>query len=290
MNRFQYWFSGTKSRRRRLLETLSHDTALNTILERLHPLNIRIIFRFFGQHGTYTPQAVTMSEPLTSKRTQKAMQDALSMLKTPIVLAHRFGFSANAHVLIHELIHLDQDRRGMFFTPLVVKNQPVIMPDQDSAIRIRLFCEVMAEVEALRASWRLKESGYDTPWRGALKSPDWHSLAKAYEHDLKIKHIPEAKATQTIIANWMALPTRAYYESRATLDHQTFIEKLSSIPEFCSVSCADIIERLPSDLQDTYSAVEEYVQTDKGSGTKSKQKKTLDDFTQGSPLYLKDQK
>jgi hypothetical protein len=259
-----------------------------SVLGRLHPLNLRIQFRFFGDHGTYTPQAVVISEPLNSDQTRKAMHDALSLLKAPIMLAHRFGFSSNLHVLLHELIHLDQDRRGMFFTPLVIKNEPVVMPDKDSAIRIRLFCEAMAETEAMRASWRLKEQGYDAAWRGVLKSPDWSTLAHQYEKDLKIKHLPEQTAAQSIIKNWMALPTRQYYEKRAIFDHQNFINKLPQTPEFCRVNCDDLVAFLPSDLQDTYAAIKKHVQDEDPISTE--QKKTLNDFTQGSPLYLKDQK
>ena len=82
----------------------------------------------------------------------------------------------------------------------------------------------MAEVEAIRASWRLKEAGYSAAWQGALSSLDWGKLARAYAVDIGTMSEPEA--ARRVFDLWYQGPHRAYYEKRGLLVYQRQIKSL----------------------------------------------------------------
>lgn len=205
-----------------LIALTRQDAVYRPVIQDLEDFGFIIQHRFFGNNADYSPYTLCVDRETVLDKDFAAAFDEhrlSGVMRCRFQLPARQGAALNAHFWLHELMHFFQDMHGLFLMPLERAGLMPVLPDAAGAVRIRLFCEAMAEVEALRASWRLKEAGHPAPWRGALWSMDWRGLARRYQNNLKQGN-DEVQAAVDIFMHWYKTPQRRYYEKRALIDWQ----------------------------------------------------------------------
>lgn len=196
------------------------EDLLYTLFDFGHDINFRVL----ASSGAYQPLSVSTEKIDTQEKQQQFANGFLSTIEQGQTKA-KLEFSAlsndntNAHYFLHELMHFYQDTHGLYLLPIHERGVFPILLDAKSDIISILFCEAWAEVEAIRTSWALKESGHPQGWKGAITAPDWKYLALSYDHDLQ-NGIDEAKAAANIFQKWYEGKHRGFYEAHALKTHK----------------------------------------------------------------------
>lgn len=221
---YMQYLSLTASEKTRWLCTLAkQDPFYATIVTTLQAYGCHVQHRFYGRNGVYLPMTIQMTEACTLEDAVKK-QHVQGNILAEFSFSSRYGGAQISHYWLHELTHFWQDLHGVFLTPLIQKDTLPVMLDAPSHIAVTCLCEAMAETEALRGSWRLKEHGYPIAWQGALASLDWGAHARAYAKDMQI--LSETEAARNAFDRWYASRQRVYYEKRALRAYMTRINDL----------------------------------------------------------------
>ena len=185
---FSYITLPNHKKSQKLFDFAKKDIFYATIIAMLENRDFTIQHNYWGRPGSYIPQS-------SSKAPAKFR------------FSYRHGYSIVAHTFLHELIHFKQDMESRL--PRLINAQ-----SEESYIQNVLACEAEAEIEALAASWRLKNAGHPQAWRGALLSFDWRRLAKLYQKDME-SGLDEKRAMENAHRRWQTLPQKSYYQSHA---------------------------------------------------------------------------
>ncbi len=202
-----------------LLSYAAQDPFFEKVLNDLGDFGHEVSFSFWGGAGAYIPFAV-QTEALDTPTKQAQFYQGFwkitesGQFKARFRLSSLMGVHGNAHSFLHELMHFYQDMYGLYLLPIQEEGAFPVILDAYSDIVAILFCEAYAQVEAIRASWRLLQSGNDLGWRGALSSPDWAGMAKVYEQDLQSGMAEEEAASQAL-RYWYQGKHRHFYERHA---------------------------------------------------------------------------
>ncbi|MDH5722238.1 MAG: hypothetical protein OEY94_02820 [Alphaproteobacteria bacterium] len=225
-----YLFKSRKEKTALLFETIRQDPYFEDILYSLADFGYEMHFPFFGNVGLYIPHSIA-TEKLDSPEKQQAFADgfvqALGSENAPIARFHlcaSLGQDVNTHSLLHEIIHFYQDMLGLYLIPIAERGVYPVHLDMQSFVSAFLFCEAWAEVEAIGASWRLKEKGVSSPWNGAMASADWRELAREFEKDMERGTMFE-KASANIFNTWYEGKHRSFYEKHAAEIYSDMTEK-----------------------------------------------------------------
>lgn len=206
-----YLFKPAKAKISLLFEDIAQDERFEDILHNLAEFGYEIDFKLFGNAGLYIPHSLA-TEKLDSVEKQQAFANSFAIsinhgtCMAKFHLCSTLGRSVNAHTFLHELMHFQQDMLGLYLIPLTEQGVYPVHLDLVSFISAFLFCEAWAETEAICASWRLKEKGMPSAWKGAMASPDWKELARKYEQD---------QDAEAIFKAWYEGKHRAFYENHA---------------------------------------------------------------------------
>ncbi len=237
-----YLLSSPEEKTRRLLKLARLDPLFAPIIDDLEKFGFEITHKYWGRSGSYTPYAVQVPEDTSEETFATAFmaQWRAGEMPAKFQFSTRYGFAMNAHYFLHELMHFHQDMHGLLFTPISAL-------DQRSYIGLTLLCEALAETEAIRSSYRLKQAGHPAAWTGALLSFDWRGLAKCYAADLK-SGTRESEAALNIFKHWHSTRQRHYYEHRAA----KLYAQAASTSELRSIDLNQAINRLPKDTRPDY--------------------------------------
>lgn len=220
----RYLMTPANTKTHELITLAKHDPFYAKIISVMEEYGYHVKHRYFGQNGAYIPATIHVAKECVVEDELKA-QHAQGKLYASFSFSSRFGGAQIAHYWLHELMHFWQDLHGLLITPLKAKDSLPVMLDAPSHITVTCLCEAMAETESLRASWRLKETGYPIAWQGALSSLDWGKHARAYAKDLQT--MPEPEAARCAFDRWYTSTQRPYYEKRALHAYQSTINELN---------------------------------------------------------------
>lgn len=200
-----------------LLDFASQDRVYASIIEDLTAFGFEIEYPFWGRNGTYTP--FSMAVDISVSNHDIFLQEFQNSVKRGEMKCHfsfagRSGKNTVAHYFLHEAFHFFQDRYGLFLTPLQKKGEMPVLLCPRSEIKLLLFCEAMAQTEAIRASWRLYKMGYKNAWYGAILSLNWGGHTLSYYQDLK-SGMNEVHAARHNFDRWYKTLHRGYYEKKA---------------------------------------------------------------------------
>ena len=238
-----------------LMQLAEKDQFFSPIVTMLKEHGHYISHPYFGRSGAYQPATLVLTEHTN-------LQDAIATLQDKEVHSAEFQFSARhggaqtAHYFLHELVHFWQDIHGLFLTPLEAEGHIPTMLDATSHILVTCICEAMAETEALRASWRLKEAGYPIAWQGAGRSMDWQKHARAYAQDMG--EMTEAEAALRAFLRWHDGHQRHYYEARALTAYQDMLHHLPQhqpaelTPKFRHIHWQTWLQMMPAGAAPNY--------------------------------------
>lgn len=250
-------FTSAFQRTDELLELAYHSPVYAHIVQDLEAFGYQIHHPYFGRTGSYTPYGVMIEGPDTDcmraggrhvfarseQHSEQHSEKAPKEMWAHFSFSRRFGWAVTAHYWLHELMHFYQDSHGLFLTPLEGAGQMPILADAVTEIRMMLVCEAMAEVEAIRASWRLREANHPIAWQGALKSRDWRQLAQSYADDLAAGS-SEATAAEKIFLHWFEVAPRAHYEKRALKMFEENFARLAAAAQLTSGEAAAFLRHL----------------------------------------------
>ena len=208
----RYLFTAPEERTNILLSTLNKDPFFSSIIHALKQCRYKIDSSLSWHTGSYEPFLIhTKHEDIPDDRhiILQSTPSYTAVFKIPA----KHGIGQSLHILMHELIHFYQDIHGLFWIP-ILRDQTIDMLDEASFIKVYLHCEAMAQTEAIRGAWRLKNLGYPHSFHGALWSPDWHRLTRHYQSVL-IHKKEETYAAQDLFQKWYTHKNKSYYEKRA---------------------------------------------------------------------------
>lgn len=232
-----YPFRSDESRAEYLIDLARQDAFYGPIVEDLCVFGFDLHFPILGGVGSYQPHSLDVAGPDFQHDFVREMNRG--SMRVQLSFPRLYGRSITAHMWLHELTHFYQDMYGLFLEPLCVNGQAETIPDEESYVAAYLFCEAMAEVEAIRASWRLKEAGFPVAWRGGMLS-EWQSLLQLYQQEIAAGN--EENAALKIYEAWHDMPQKTYYEERARAHYRTFpLEGAQTI----SISLEEIVGLLP---------------------------------------------
>ena len=255
----QYMLMPGAEKTKWLLGFARKDTFFGGIVDELEAGGYDIRHRFYGHSGAYIPHSIKLRKEGDPTEALKALK-AAGKLKARFAFSSRYGGAQLAHYFLHELMHFWQDQRGLYLNSMQVESKIPIMLDAESRVRVTCFLEAMAEVEAIRASWRLKEAGYNAAWLGALSSFDWGKLARGYAADIITMSEPEA--ARRAFDGWYQGPHRAYYEKRGLLAYERLLkcqmtQEMAAIkPYLRRVYLDDVLALLPESVCPIYLATD----------------------------------
>ncbi len=219
-----YILKSTQRKQEAMISYVVQDTFFAELMHDLVDFGYEIDFPLRGGAGAYQPFSVSTEAIDTPQKQQQFTSGFWGMIEQGGVRA-KFRFSAlssadmNAHYFLHEMMHFYQDMHGLYLLPIHEQGVFPILLDAKSDIVAILFCEAWAEVEAIRTSWALREKGNPSGWNGAIRSPDWADLARAYDHDLN-EGVDEAKAAANTFQRWYEGKHRRFYEEHALKMHE----------------------------------------------------------------------
>jgi len=245
------------SRRNDLLSFAAEDSFFADIVHDVVDFGVDISFSYTNRNGAYHPQGLATEHLNTPEKQAQFAQGFWQAqmrgdMKARIILPALGGKAAQAHLMLHELMHFYQDMLGMYFIPLQQKDVHPIMLDARSHISAILFNEAWAEVETLRTCWALNKKGKRTGWRGAVRSKDWRSLAKLYDEKLQAG-VDEAVAAAAIFKAWYEGAHRGFYEAHALKSYDELVLRLKSEEEnLRTLTFDDILARIPSEKLPKY--------------------------------------
>ncbi|UTW59180.1 hypothetical protein KFE96_02405 [Kordiimonas sp. SCSIO 12603] len=251
----QYVLMPSAEKTKWLLGLVRKDAFFSCIVDELEAGGYDIKHRFYGRSGAYIPHTIKLKKEGDPTEALKALK-AAGKLKARFAFSARYGGVQQAHYFLHELMHFWQDQRGLYLRPVQVEGKIPIMLDAESRVRVTCFLEAMAEVEAIRASWRLKEAGYNAAWQGALSSLDWCKLARGYAADIVTMSEPEA--ARRAFDRWYQSSHRAYYEKRGLLAYERMLKSLPTQdameikPYLRHVNLDDLLATLPEEDRPEY--------------------------------------
>jgi len=215
-----YPFRSDESRAEYLIDLARQDAFYGPIVEDLCVFGFDLNFPLFGGVGSYQPHSLDVSGPDFQHDFVQEMNRG--SMRVQLSFPRLYGRSISAHMWLHELTHFYQDMYGLFLEPLCVNGRAETIPDEKSYVAAYVFCEAMAEVEAIRASWRLKEAGFPVAWRGGMLS-EWRALLQLYQQELAAGN--EKNAALKIYKAWHDMPQKIYYEERARVHYRTFSQE-----------------------------------------------------------------
>ena len=257
-----------------LLDFASQDRVYASLIEDLTAFGFDIDYPFLGGSGTYMPFSIKVD--MTETDYDMFLQEFQNSVKQGDMKCHfsfsgRAGKNAIAHSFLHEVIHFFQDRYGLFLTPLQKKGEMPFLLCPRSEIKLLLFCEAMAQTEAICASWRLYQKGYKNAWYGAILSFNWGGHAISYYRDLQ-SGIDDVHAARRNFDRWYRTLHRKYYENKALRlfeDNLTKFMREANIkdkkfvyPFLRTISLTDIINMLPVDKRPVYLELASYPSMD----------------------------
>lgn len=220
-----YILMSARRKRNTMISYAAQDKFFAGVVHDLMDFGHEVSFPLQGGAGAYQPFSVSTEAINTPEKQQQFTSGFWAMIEQGGVRA-KLCFSAfssadiNAHYFLHELMHFYQDMHGLYLLPIHEQGVFPVLLDAKSDIVAILFCEAWAEVEAIRTSWALRESGHPSGWNGAITSPDWADLARAYDHDLSAG-VDEAKAAADTFHRWYEGKHRRFYEEHALKIHET---------------------------------------------------------------------
>ena len=220
-----YILKPANKKRADIVSYAMQDKFMAGIMHDLTDFGYDIGFHLFGGAGAYQPFAMATEKIDSPLKQQQFSSGFWSMIEAGNVKAKlRFsmllGEVGNAHSFLHELMHFYQDMHGLYLLPLQEQGVFPVLLDAKSDIVAYLFCEAWAEIEAIRTSWFLREKGNNSGWLGAINSPDWSSLARKYDEDMK-GGADEKRAAADAFKGWHEGAHRKFYEAHALKIHET---------------------------------------------------------------------
>ncbi|PCJ98192.1 MAG: hypothetical protein COA45_08570 [Zetaproteobacteria bacterium] len=246
-------------KREAMLSYAMQDKFFAEVTHNLVDFGHEINFSLRGGAGAYQPFSLSTEKIDTPEKQQQFSSGFWDMVEQGNISA-KLCFSmlssadVNAHYFLHELMHFYQDMHGLYLLPIHEQGVFPILLDAKSDIVAILFCEAWAEVEAIRTSWALRESGHPSGWNGAMASADWRGLACAYDDDLN-SGVDEAKAAANTFHRWYEGKHRRFYENHALRIHEInlarFKEGVENINEadltqnFRALELPMLIARIP---------------------------------------------
>lgn len=259
---FRWIASSDRQRADWFFHIAGQDPFFRDIAADLAAFGVSFAFPFRGDCGHYTPYTIA-----TAGTAPEDMADGISrQIETcrsagkPLCefrFSRRFGKRMNTHYWLHELMHFWQDMHGLLCTPWLTDTMRPVILDARSHIRALLLCEAMAETEAIRASWRLKQAGFPEAWDGARLSFDWRALAAAYAAELA-RGRPEPEAARTVFDLWYASGQRDYYEKRGLRACQIQRKRLPEAPLHRMATLPEMLALLPPDRRPDYLFLPDY--------------------------------
>lgn len=248
-----------------ILKYAAQDKYFDSIIDQICDYGFMIRFPFFERHGVYQPFALSTEKLDTPEKAQQFSNGFLAMaeqgaFRAEIRLPRFSPSSVKFHLFLHEVMHFYQDMLGLYFIPLKEQGKAPVMPDVHSFVRLFLFCEAWAEIEAIRTSWALREKGDARGWDGALKSADWKDLAVFYDSRLN-EGESEAKVAADTFRKWYSGYHRDVYEMQALKIYQhncerflSDVENTENVSEFLRiVDIPNVIETfIPKDMMPRY--------------------------------------
>lgn len=185
-------------------------------------LPIKIRFSHHNAAGLYQPQRISTPSYCSDADILEALAPQRN-LQLNIILSRWHSLAVSTHTFLHELVHVYQDMSGLFCLHRPDEAGRVIQLDVPSYVRVVLFSEAWAAVEAIRSSWSLKMRGDDTAWRGAMASPDWRALSQVFMAEFR-KHGCENAAAFLTFRAWYQAPIKQFYEALALRDFHALDE------------------------------------------------------------------
>ncbi len=217
------------NKRNEIISYAMQDKFFAKLLNDLRDFGYEISFSSFGGAGEYQPFALSTEKIDSPEKQHQFASGFWSMIETGGVKS-KFKFSnllsvdINAHSFLHEMMHFYQDMHGIYLLPLQEQGEFPVLLDAKGDIVATMFCEAWAQVEAIRTSWALQEKGSASGWNGAINSPDWKGLARAYDNDLR-GGVDEAVAAAKIFKLWYEGKQRIFYEKHAIKAHESNLER-----------------------------------------------------------------
>ena len=255
----QYVLTPGAEKTKWLLGLARKDTFFGGIVDELEACGYDIKHRFYGHSGAYIPHTIKLRKEGNPTEALKALK-AAGKLKARFAFSSRYGGAQQAHYFLHELMHFWQDQRGLYLNSMQVEGKIPTMLDAEGRVRVTCFLEAMAEVEAIRASWRLKEAGCDAAWLGALSSLDWGKSARGYAADIITMSEPEA--ARLAFDGWYKGRHRTYYEKRGLMAYERMLKSLPTQdateikPYLRNAKLDDLLAMLPKEEQPAYLAID----------------------------------
>ncbi len=219
-----YLITANSTKRADMLSYATGDKFFSSIVHDLNDFGHEISFSGFGGAGAYEPFALSTEKIGTPEKQQQFTNGFWNMfeagrMKAKLRFSAILGADINAHYFLHELMHFYQDMHGLYMLPLQEEGAFPTLLDAESDIVAIMFCEAWAEVEAIRASWSLREHGDKRGWNGAIKSPDWQDLSMIYDKGLQ-SGIDEKCAAANIFKMWYEGAHRQFYEAHGLKIHE----------------------------------------------------------------------
>ncbi len=238
-----YQLQNNRTRTAFLMDMARHDPFYGRVVEDLCAFGFDVAYPLRGNVGHYAPNVLDVGGEGFEKGFMESVRRGDMRVRFSFPPLH--GRAKNAHLWLHELTHFYQDMHGLFLEPLCVAGQKMVAPDEVSFVEAYVFCEAMAEMEALHGSWRLREAGYPEAWYGAMCS-EWRELALLYASEMAVGD--EAPTAQVVFGEWYKMNQKAYYEARARRHYAGMIAHLQEGQgvEFCEVPLADVVAMLPA--------------------------------------------
>ncbi len=238
-----------KYKRKIMIDYALKDSFFEPIVHDLIDYGYEITFSIFGGAGAYHPHALT-TEALDTPEKRSMFTNGfkreveVGTFKAKIKLSLWLGRGGNIHSFLHELMHFYQDMLGFYLLPLKEQGVVPVMADARTSVIALLFCEAWAQVEALRACWSFRHRNVDSaPWKGALASPDWGSLARFYDKCMA-ENRGEAWAAAQTFEQWYKGKHRGYYEKYALSLYDLELERLTSDVDSASKTTGAITAHL----------------------------------------------
>lgn len=218
-------------------QILKEDEILSPIIDEFQLFESKISSDFFGNRASYKSFLIQVKDRACLKEIKKK--------DIPIRITYPFfqSFSKQIHQIIHELWHFWQDRHGILFSPPIIQGETLPILDEESEINLLLTCEAMAQIETIRASYRLREKNIHSPWNGGLAIKEWRPLLEIYDTEMKFNDNHD-RASIICLQKFYKNKISEFYIEQAILNHNYLKNNFKSNIEH-SLDFEDIFNHNP---------------------------------------------